>query len=88
VPQDIGSIASWSAIETSSIDETTLIAALARIDARDALLLLDTCYSGEVTADNVANIGHETGRYMLAAAGSDQEARRDLASFPVARVMH
>jgi hypothetical protein len=74
VPQDIGSVATWDAIDAASIDETTLIAALARINARDALLLLDTCYSGELTADNLANIGHETGRYLLAAAGSDQEA--------------
>ena len=74
IPQDIGSLGTWDAIDSAAIDETTLIAALARIDAQDAIPLLDTCHSGQLTADNLANIGHETGRYLLAAAGSDQEA--------------
>lgn len=74
VPQDLASIASWSAIDAAAIDESTLVAALARIPARDALLVLDTCYAGEVSAENLANIGHETGRYLLAAAQPDQEA--------------
>jgi uncharacterized caspase-like protein len=66
--------ASWQTITDTAIDETTLISALANIRARDALLFLDTCYSGKVTADALANVGHETGRYLLAASSSVQEA--------------
>ena len=67
-------LSSLQALGRSAIDETTLIAALSRIRARDALLFLDTCYSGAVTADALANVGHETGRYLLAASSSVQEA--------------
>ena len=66
--------ASLPEFSRSAIDETTLIGALSRIRARDALLFLDTCYSGAVTADALANVGHETGRYLLAASSSVQEA--------------
>lgn len=74
VPQDVADLASWQSVGRASIDEITLISALSRIRARDALLFLDTCYSGAVTADALANVGHETGRYLLAASSSLQEA--------------
>ena len=74
IPQDVTDLASWQAVGRAAIDETTLIGALSRIRAHDALLLLDTCYSGAVTADALANVGHETGRYLLAASTSLQEA--------------
>ncbi len=74
VPQDTADVSSWQALARQAIDEPTLVAALSRIEARDALLFLDTCHSGKVTADNLANMGHETGRYLLAASGSVQEA--------------
>lgn len=74
IPHDVADISSWQAIGRAAIDEPTLIAALSRIRARDALLFLDTCYSGAVTADALANVGHETGRYLLAASSSLQEA--------------
>jgi WD40 repeat protein len=74
IPQDVADISSWQALGSAAIDETTLIGALSRIRARDALLFLDTCYSGAVTADALANVGHETGRYLLAASSSLQEA--------------
>lgn len=74
IPQDVADLTSWQAVGRAAIDETTLIAALSRIRARDALLFLDTCYSGAVTADALANVGHETGRYLLAASSSLQEA--------------
>ncbi|MCW3476866.1 caspase family protein [Limobrevibacterium gyesilva] len=74
IPQDLSDVSSWQAMARQAIDEGTLVGALARIEARDALLLLDTCHSGQVTADNLANVGHETGRYLLAASGSVQEA--------------
>ncbi len=74
IPSDVADISSWKALGRAAIDETTLIGALSRIRARDALLFLDTCYSGAVTADALANVGHETGRYLLAASSSIQEA--------------
>jgi WD40 repeat protein len=74
IPQDVSDVSSWDAVTRQAIDETTLIGALSRIRARDALLFLDTCHSGAVTADALANVGHETGRYLLAASSSVQEA--------------
>jgi uncharacterized caspase-like protein len=74
IPHDVADVSSWQAVARSALDETSLIAALSRIRARDALLFLDTCYSGAVTADALANVGHETGRYLLAASTSLQEA--------------
>jgi hypothetical protein len=74
VPSDMKDVSSWRAMAGQAIDETTLIAALARIQARDSLLFLDTCHSGKVTADSLANVGHDTGRYLLAASGPVQEA--------------
>jgi WD40 repeat protein len=74
IPQDVADVSSWRSLGSAAIDETTLISALSRIRARDALLFLDTCYSGAVTADALANVEHETGRYLLAASSSLQEA--------------
>lgn len=74
VPQDMKDTSSWAAMAKQAIDEPTLVAALSRIEARDALLFLDTCHSGKIAADSLANVGHETGRYLLAASASAQEA--------------
>jgi hypothetical protein len=74
IPSDMQDISSWQAMARQAIDERALIGALSRISARDALLFLDTCHSGKVTAESLANMGHETGRYLLAASGSVQEA--------------
>lgn len=74
VPADLRDIASWQTIAAQSIGESTLVAALAGIQARDALLFVDTCHSGELTLNNLANLGHETGRYLLTASTSVQEA--------------
>jgi WD40 repeat protein len=74
VPADLSDISSYQTVEAQAIDESALVSALSRIQARDALLFLDTCHSGTVTVDALANVGHETGRYMLAASSSVQEA--------------
>jgi hypothetical protein len=74
VPHDVTDTSSVPAIARQSLDEATLVARLARIPARNAMLFLDTCHSGQLTADNLANLGHETGRFMLAASTSVQEA--------------
>jgi Caspase domain/WD domain, G-beta repeat len=74
IPADMKDISSWKSMAAQAIDEGTLVAALARIQARDALLFVDTCHSGKLTLDNLANLGHETGRYLLTASTSVQEA--------------
>ena len=74
IPADVADAASLDGLARSAVEETALVAALSRIRARNALIVLDTCYSGQVTAENLANVGHETGRYLLAAATSLQEA--------------
>ncbi len=74
VPQDIKDLSSWQTIEQGAISETTLISALANIRARDTLLFIDTCYSGSVSAASLANVGQETGRYIISASSSAQEA--------------
>lgn len=74
VPFDVAAPDSPETFARSAIDETTLVTALSRIRARNGLLLLDTCYSGQLTAEILANVGHETGRYLLAASTSVQEA--------------
>lgn len=74
VPADESDLSAWSALARQAIDETTLVGAPSRIRARDALLFIDTCYSGAVTAEALANVGHETGRYLPAASSSVQEA--------------
>ncbi|MDE2005772.1 MAG: caspase family protein, partial [Rhodospirillales bacterium] len=74
VPEDVSDLSSWDAVARQAIGERALVAALAAIRARDALLFIDTCYSGAVSADALANVGHETGRYLISAASSVQEA--------------
>jgi WD40 repeat protein len=74
VPQDIHDLSSWTSIEQEAITENALIAALANIRARDTLLFIDTCYSGNVSAAKLANVGQETGRYIISASSSAQEA--------------
>jgi uncharacterized caspase-like protein len=47
---------------------------LATIRARDTLLFIDTCYAGAVSAASLANVGQESGRYIISASSSAQEA--------------
>jgi hypothetical protein len=74
IPQDIHDLTSWSTIEAGALTETTLISALAAIRARDTLLFIDTCYAGAVSAASLANVGQESGRYIISASSSAQEA--------------
>lgn len=74
IPSDLSDVSSYAAMARQAIGEDALVGALSRISARDALLFIDTCHSGTVTTDNLANVGHETGRYLLAASSSVQEA--------------
>jgi hypothetical protein len=61
-------------LRRTGLDEETLVSALARIRARDGFLFVDTCHAGQVTIDSLAAIGNETGRFLLAASTSVQEA--------------
>ncbi|MDB5412719.1 MAG: exported protein of unknown function [Rubritepida sp.] len=74
LPQETTSIANWDALRATSLDEGTLVSALARIRARDGFLFIDTCHAGQVTIDSLAALGNETGRFLLAASSSVQEA--------------
>jgi hypothetical protein len=74
VPQDIKDLSSWGTIEAGSVTESALVKALAAIRARDTLLFIDTCYAGAVSAANLANVGQESGRYIISASSSAQEA--------------
>jgi hypothetical protein len=74
LPHETTSTANWDALRRTSLDEGTLVSALARIRARDGFLFIDTCHAGQVTIDSLAALGNETGRFLLAASTSVQEA--------------
>jgi hypothetical protein len=64
----------WPTLRRQGIEDSTLVAAIAGIRARDAILLLDTCHAGQLTMDQLSALGNETGRFLLAASTSVQEA--------------
>jgi hypothetical protein len=74
LPHDVNDSSSWQALRRQGIEDSTLVAALSRIRARDAFLLLDTCHAGQLTMDQLSALGNETGRFLLAASTSVQEA--------------
>jgi hypothetical protein len=74
LPHDVSDGSSWAALRRQGIEDSTLVAALSRIRARDAFLLLDTCHAGQLTMDQLSALGNETGRFLLAASTSVQEA--------------
>lgn len=74
LPSDIRDMSSMASVRQQGIDDATLVAALARIRARDAFIMIDTCYAGQIDIDQLAAIGNDTGRFLLAASSSVQEA--------------
>ncbi|MBW6398681.1 caspase family protein [Roseomonas sp. HJA6] len=74
LPSDVRDISSFDVLRQETLDDTTLVAALSRIRARDAFIMIDTCYAGQVDIDQLAAIGNDTGRFLLAASSSVQEA--------------
>jgi uncharacterized caspase-like protein len=74
LPSDVRDTSSFPVLRQQALDDTTLVAALARIRARDAFILIDTCYAGQIDIDQLAAIGNDTGRFLLAASSSVQEA--------------
>jgi len=74
LPADVRDTSSMTALRQQGLDDSTLVAALARIRARDAFIMIDTCYAGQIDIDQLAAIGNDTGRFLLAASSSVQEA--------------
>jgi hypothetical protein len=74
LPHEADVSGGMESLRRTGLDEDTLVGALARIRARDGFLFVDTCHAGQVTIDSLAAIGNETGRYLLAASTSVQEA--------------
>ena len=74
LPQDATATGDWATLRRQGIEDSVLVAAIARIRARDGLLLLDTCHAGQLTMDQLSALGNETGRFLLAASTSVQEA--------------
>jgi uncharacterized caspase-like protein len=74
LPSDVRDTSNWEAVRRAALDEDALVGALARIRARDGFLFVDTCHAGQITVDSLAAIGNETGRFLLAASTSVQEA--------------
>jgi hypothetical protein len=74
LPHDSDFSRGMDSLRRTGLDEETLVSALARIRARDGFLFVDTCHAGQVTIDSLAAIGNETGRFLLAASTSVQEA--------------
>lgn len=74
LPQDVEDASSWEALRRVAVTDETLVTLVSRIRARNGFLFIDTCFAGQITIDALANLGHETGRFMLAASSSVQEA--------------
>jgi WD40 repeat protein len=74
LPHDVTDTSNWTTLRRQGIEDSQLVAAIARIRARDGLLLLDTCHAGQLTMDQLSALGNETGRFLLAASTSVQEA--------------
>ncbi|MGG5812354.1 caspase family protein [Falsiroseomonas sp. CW058] len=74
LPHDATDTSDWTSLRHQGIEDSVLVAALARIRARDGILLLDTCHAGQLTMDQLSALGNETGRFLLAASTSVQEA--------------
>jgi hypothetical protein len=74
LPHESAAPTDFAALRRTGLDEGALVAAIARIRARDGFLFVDTCHAGQVTIDSLAALGNETGRFLLAASTSVQEA--------------
>ena len=61
-------------VTTTALSEAALLNALAGIKSNNTMLFLDTCHAGGFTLDATGKIAHESGRYILAASSTEQEA--------------
>ncbi|MFY7961849.1 MAG: caspase family protein, partial [Elsteraceae bacterium] len=67
-------VATPKAIPTDAFSEAMLIRGMAGIRAKNGMMFLDTCHAGAFTLDSASQLAHESGRYVLAAASSVEEA--------------
>ncbi|MGG5823967.1 caspase family protein [Falsiroseomonas sp. HW251] len=74
LPHDVSDASSWDALRRQGLEDSALVVAISRIRSRNAFLLLDTCYAGQLTIEQLSALGNETGRFLLAASTSVQEA--------------
>jgi uncharacterized caspase-like protein len=56
------------------LSDSRLLELWSRLPARNSFLLLDTCHAGALSLEFVGRLAHESGRYVLAAASSVEEA--------------
>lgn len=67
-------VSSVDRVPQSAISDQALVQGLSEIRAVNGMMFLDTCHAGAFSLDSVGQIAHETGRYMLAASASVEEA--------------
>lgn len=63
-----------AAIREQALGHRTIVELLSRVVARNAFLFLDTCYAGAFDLAGPNNLANETGRYVLTASASVEEA--------------
>lgn len=61
-------------LDANGLDQDMLIAALSEVPARNLFLFLDTCYAGTFDLEVGGKIAAESGRFVLTASTSVQEA--------------
>jgi WD40 repeat protein len=71
VPVDVRSVASLS---EDGVTEARLLERWEKIRASNSILLLDTCHAGGLSLRFVGKMQNETGRFILAASSSVEEA--------------
>jgi hypothetical protein len=62
------------AVAAEAFSEAMLVRGMAGIRAKNGMLFLDTCHAGAFSLDSASQLAHESGRYVLAAASSVEEA--------------
>lgn len=67
-------VAEPKAIATEAFSEAMLVRGMAGIRAKNGMVFLDTCHAGAFSLDSASQLAHESGRYVLAAASSVEEA--------------
>lgn len=74
ITHGVRDFSSWAGLRRDALEDGALVAAVARVRARDGVILVDTCYAGGVALDALGALGVETGRYLIAASNGVQEA--------------
>jgi len=67
-------VAEPKAIPADAFSEAMLVRGMAGIRAKNGMVFLDTCHAGAFSLDSASQLAHESGRYVLAAASSVEEA--------------